>query len=148
MKIRRYWNENAKRFCVRAIGDKILTSKGIRYLLFFDNDEKSFDEQSVQFCPFNFKFFWTRNGFHLIGFGLHSAQEKLTWYSYLKTMFSQSDYTFLDGRVKNSWAWLRPDSLEELDFIGEQIINAKEKVLDYTTSDYYRDKKVFESLGY
>ena len=141
MRLRYYWNKKSPQFTVRAIGDKLFTKDGIRYLLFFEADQKIGDEKALYKTYFPFRIFFTPNGFHSIGFGVHSAEEKKIWLMQWKRLYPDSDYNF---DMRGSWSFLKPHSLAELRFIAEQSLSAN--LLDEPRlSDYYRDKRVFEN---
>jgi len=136
-----YYNKRAQLFAQKGIQDKLLTKEGIRYLLFFEVDgEKSFFADSDIGYPveFSFREFLTRNGFHAVGFGVHTAQEKISWFAKWKSLYPNSDY-FINRSV------LRPHSLNELEFIVEQAYSIQ-LVSEPMTCTYYRDKAVFENF--
>ena len=141
MKLRPFWNLKSKQFTVRGIEDKVLTKEGIRYALFFDIDEKYLDEyQLCNTIGFPFRLFRTPNGYHAIGFGLHTIVEKLLWFSNWKKLFPNSDFLFTNGT-------LRPVSKEELVFTVSQLFS-RPLLIEPIVVDYYRDKSVFENWRY
>ena len=146
MKLRDYWNNRAQQdeFSVYGIMDKVLTDKGIRYLLFFESDEKFNDNIKTNRRYFRivypFRVFFTRNGFHVVGFGLHSSIEKKDFFHEFQLNYPNSDY-FMEN------ATLRPNSMDELEFIVTQAFS-ENLLTEPIKVKYYRDKKVIENLGF
>ena len=140
MNLRDYWNFRAEKdeFSVFGIVDKVLTDKGIHYVLFFESDEKFRD--NIEYFGFPFRVFFTRNGFHAVSYGLHSALEKRKWFSEFQVKYPHTDY-FMEN------ATLRPHTFEELSFIVEQCFTEK-LLIEPMKVKYYRDKRVLENLGF
>ena len=135
MRLLPYFNQKSKIFARKGIQDKLLTKEGIRYLLFFESDEK-FEVFRNYFFVNPFRMFYTKNGFHVIGFGVHTANEKIILFNQWKGLYPDSDY-FIDRSV------LRPCSLDELTFIVTQAFSVP-LLEEPRICVYYRDKAVFE----
>lgn len=135
-----YWNKKKTLFLVRGISDKLLTREGIRYLLFFDVDREEVKEEELSYkISYPFRLFFTTNGFHAVGFGVHVSYGKKLWFESWKKIYPNSDFGIRRGT-------LRPASFDELTFITSQI-PFNSLLIEPDFFDYYRDKKVFESLG-
>lgn len=117
-------------FRAYAIGDKVLTKDGLRYLLFYDFDGRF--PAGVPLTYGNYRVFPTPNGFHAIGSLLGPAWLKQEWFRFWRAEFP-SDY-----RLANL-NWLAPHSRAELDFILDVSAGA-----ELLKCHYYRDKAVFE----
>ena len=142
MNLRDYWNLRSVKdeFSVFGILDKVLTDKGIRYLLFFESDEKFNEEISYYEIGFPFAVFFTRNGFHVVAHKLHSALDKKQWFETWANCYPHSDF-FIEN------ATLRPHTFEELSFIVNQAFTEK-LLTEPIRVKYYRDKRVLENLGF
>jgi hypothetical protein len=118
-------------FRAYAIGDKVLTREGIRYLLFYDYDGP---DTPLYAGAHSFAAFKTPNGWHLIAYTLGTAEEKRSWWKEWQRHWP-SDY-----RLSNL-NWLAPHSKDEFDFIMWLI---GEEDAEFLKCSYYRDKAVFE----
>lgn len=136
MRLLPYFNKRSSMFAQKGIQDKLLTTDGIRYLLFFESDEP-FRELESYNMSFPFRMFHTRNGFHIVGFGVHTAKEKIIFYEQWKALYPKTDY-FMYKSV------LRPHSQQELEFIVNQAFSVQ-LVTEPLLCVYYRDKAVFEN---
>ena len=137
MKLRPYWSEKSRQFSVRGYHDKILTEDGIRYILFFDIDEKYIDEWDLaNKVGFPFRLFKTLNGYHAVGFGIHPMSHKKLWFDNWKKIFPKSDFRFENQA-------LRPHSYDELQFTTSQFFSGN-VLTSPLIFDFYRDKRVFE----
>jgi hypothetical protein len=123
-----YINKDAEKLWVRALGDKLLIDGKIRFMLFFESDEPF--RGGPAFRPY--QLFPTRNGFHVVGYDLAFADEKLEWFRAWKAMYPKSDY------LLGSWCFLRPVTKREAAFIL-----SRSPVVPKTCK-YYRDKACFE----
>ena len=137
MRLLPYYNKKSQTFAKSGIQDKLLTSNGIRYLLFFESDEPFRELETVRAINFPFRMFYTKNGFHVIGFGVHTAKEKISWFEAWKNVYPNSDY-FINRSV------LRPHSYQELLFITTQAFSVT-LLSEPMICVYYRDKAVFET---
>jgi hypothetical protein len=115
-------------FRAYAIGDKVLTKEGIRYLLFYDYDGP---DTPLYTGTHAFAAFKTPNGWHLIAYSLGTAEEKRGWWK------EWQHYWPSDYRISNL-NWLAPHSKDEFDFIMWLIGDNR-----FLKCDYYRDKDVF-----
>src|SRR5579863_3240656 len=118
---------DARPLWTRAIGDKLLIVGKIRYMLFFESDEP-FRGGPPFIGPF--KLFATRNGWHVVGHELATADEKRIWFAAWKAQYPDSDYK------AGNWNWLRPHTREEAVFILSRSRAVPQ------TCRYYRDKEV------
>jgi hypothetical protein len=123
-------NSDAERLWVRAIGDKLLIDGKVRYMLFFESDEPF--RGGPPWWPY--RLFPTKNGWHVVAYGLGTAEDKKKWYACWKELYPESDY------LLGNWNWLRPHSRPEATFIL-----SRSKVVPRQTR-YYRDKEIWQDI--
>jgi hypothetical protein len=122
---------NPNRFRVRAFGDKVLLEGRIKFMLFFESDEK------FRGGPFHvgpYRLFPTPDGWHVVGEEVATAEKKRHWFAAWKDLYPDSDYKL------DRWNFLRPHTKAEAEFILTRSGAVPQ------TCYYYRDKQTWETF--
>lgn len=116
-----------------AVGDKVLTPSGVRYLLVWDFDKKTFTPlQETIILATGMDVFPTENGVHLYARGLHTTEERKDFQTFMATAFP-SDYI-----VGRTWSFVRPSTKEETTYL-----RAITRLMVTKWVRYYRDKDIW-----